>query len=93
MRNLSGKLNGLRARVRHYDQVRPRDAMQIIACDEPRREIEDAVREIQVSLDAAEETARQLWLAPGVQRAIRERAGMDDVVVGEALAAAAAIKR
>jgi hypothetical protein len=94
MRNLSGRLTGLRGRLRHYDQVCPRDAIQITGCDEPRREIEEAAREIQTSLEAAEEAARQSWLAPGVQRAIRERSGMDDVVVGETLAAAnAVIKR
>lgn len=94
MRNLSGRLTGLRGRLRHYDQVCPRDAIQIIGCDEPRGEIEKAAGEIRASLEAAEEAARQSWLAPGVQRAIRERSGMDDVVVGETLAAAAAaVKR
>jgi hypothetical protein len=88
-KNLAGRLTVLRGELRHYNEVCPREATLIVGCDTARREIQQMAQDIRAALDAAEEDARRSWVDPGVQRSIRERSGMDDVAVGETLAAAA----
>jgi hypothetical protein len=102
MKNLAGRLVALRGQVQRYDeqcpsggglQMGPSGATQVRGCDAPREQIGRALGELRAALDEAEEAARRAWLDPGVQRAIRERSGLDDVSLGETLAAATAATR